>query len=184
MRSIALNILDIAQNSKRAEAANIEITLTDSVKNDTIRLSIIDDGKGMTQDFVNKATDPFVTTRTTRNIGLGLPLLKFHAELTGGYLKIDSSPGYGTKVDVMFKRSHIDRQPIGDIPGVITILSTGNTGIEIVYIHRTDKGYYRFSTIETKEFLGIDNLNEPGLSEGISEMISQNILELAESITY
>jgi len=179
MKSIALNILDIAQNSKRAGASEIAISITDSGKNDSVTITITDNGDGMTEEFLNKVTDPFVTTRTTRKIGLGLPLLKFHAELAGREMKIISGPGKGTKVNASFIRSHIDRQPLGDIAGVITILATGNPGVEIIYDHITDKGSYRFSTAETKEYLGTDTLNEPGLTDSIREMIGQNIRELS-----
>lgn len=181
MKSIALNILDIAQNSKRAGASEIIIGFTDSVKKDTVTVTISDNGDGMNDEFLSRVTDPFVTTRTKRNIGLGLPLLKFHSELAGGHLGINSAPGKGTQVDASFVRSHFDRQPTGDLAGVITILATGNPGIEIVYEHNTDKGSFRFSTAETKEYLGIETLNEPGLADSIREMIGQNIRELSEN---
>jgi hypothetical protein len=126
-------------------------------------------------------TDPFVTTRTRRRMGLGLPLLKYHTELTGGELSIRSEPGKGTQVEASFSLKHIDRQPLGDIIGVILILVASNQGINFDYFHQTDKGEYRFSSEVTKAYLEVSTLNERVLLDLIACMISENLKEIVAS---
>ena len=119
MAEISLNILDVAENSVRAKAALIEITVSVNTKEDTLTVVIKDDGCGMTADQVKRAQDPFFTTRTTRIVGLGLPFFKQAAESTGGTFSIDSEKGIGTIVKAVFILSHIDRMPLGDISSTI-----------------------------------------------------------------
>jgi hypothetical protein len=178
MKTLALNILDIVQNSIRANADEISISITESVKDDLFRITIEDNGSGMAKDFLNNVTDPFVTTRTRRRMGLGLPLLKYHAEITGGRIEIVSEEKRGTVVKAFFSNKHIDRQPLGDIAGVIRILIASNPGIEFLYSHKTDSGFYRFSTKETKEFLETDELTCQTLLQDIVDMINGNLTEI------
>jgi hypothetical protein len=178
MKSLSLNILDIVQNSIRAQADEITIGVTESVNNDIYRISIIDNGKGIPAEIIDKVTDPFVTTRTTRKIGMGLPLLKYHAELTGGCLEIKSGVGEGTEVTATFSYSHLDRQPLGDMIGVLKILVAANSSIEFSYYHKTDKGEYSFNTRETKEILETNILYEQSLLTDIGEMIGENLKEI------
>jgi hypothetical protein len=180
MKSIDLHILDIAQNSIRAGASEIRISVNDSYSNDLVSIRIEDDGSGIPDEWQHRVTDPFFTTRTTRRTGFGLPLLKFHAELTGGQLKICKSKSGGAVIEAVFVRSNIDRQPLGDLAGVLTILAAGTEGPEIEYTHTTDKGSYRFSSRETKDYLATDTLSENGIRESIKEMLGHNILELYE----
>ena len=119
MRELADNILDIAQNSKAAGASLVEIDIIVSHAQDTVSLAFIDNGCGMSEDMVRAVCDPFTTTRKTRKVGLGLPLLKMTAQATGGEMSIASKPGEGTTVRVSFGLSHIDRPPMGDVPGVL-----------------------------------------------------------------
>jgi DNA mismatch repair ATPase MutL len=175
VKEIALNILDLAQNSIRAKAHEITIGIRESVANDIYRVGITDDGIGMDEDLMKSVSDPFVTTRTRRKMGLGLPLIKYHAELTGGGMKIRSERGKGTEVITSFSFSHIDRQPLGDITGVLRILIAANPGINFNYTHITDKGKYIFSSVETKEYLGEMNLSDPELLDDIIEIIQENL---------
>ena len=122
MRELADNILDIAQNSIAAGASLVEIDISVSRAQDTVSLAFIDDGCGMSEDMVRAVCDPFTTTRKTRKVGLGLPLLKMTAQATGGEMSIASKPGEGTTVRVTFGLSHIDRPPMGDVPGVLYTL--------------------------------------------------------------
>ena len=115
MPEIALNVLDIAQNSVRAEASLIQISVDVDEAADTLTITIEDNGCGMTTEQTARVTDPFFTTRTTRKIGLGVPFFKMAAESTGGSFSIQSEPGVGTKVTAVFGLSHIDRMPLGDI---------------------------------------------------------------------
>jgi len=175
MKTLSLNILDIVQNSVRAKADEISIEIDESETSDKYLITITDNGTGIPGEILETVTDPFVTTRTRRRMGLGLPLLKYHAELTGGHIEIASEPGKGTKVIAALSYSHIDRQPLGDITGVLKILIAANPGISLNYSHSTDNGEYSFNTTETKEYLEVDSLNNMGLLDEIKEMINENL---------
>jgi hypothetical protein len=175
MKELSLNILDIVQNSIRAKAGEISIEINESIINDIYRIIIKDNGVGIPEYLLRNITDPFVTTRTKRNMGLGLSLLKYHAELTGGGMDIKSETGKGTEVKTTFSFSHIDRQPLGDIVSIIVILLASTQDINYIYCHRTDIGEYRFSSEETKKFLEVDTLNDRNLLEDIGWMIGENL---------
>ena len=181
MKTLSLNILDIVQNSVRAKADEITIEIAESELSDQYNITITDNGKGIPGEILETVTDPFVTTRTKRRMGLGLPLLKYHAEVTGGKLVIASESGKGTRVCAVFSNSHLDRQPLGDISGVLKILIAGNPEIRFKYCHSTDKGEYSFNTGEAKEFLEVDTLNNAGLLEEIEEMINENLKDINAS---
>ena len=181
MKELSLNILDIVQNSIRAKANEISVEIIESVVSDIYRIIIKDNGTGIPEEIIKNVTDPFVTTRTKRRMGLGLPLLKYHAELTGGSLKIESETGKGTKIRADFSNSHIDRQPLGDISGVLLILLASDPGIDFTYIHKTDDGEYRFSAKETMEYLEIETLNDRNLLDLIGNMIDENLIKIEAS---
>jgi len=178
MLTLALNILDIAQNSIRAKASEISIDIKESKTEDLLLITIKDNGTGIPSDIQDKVTDPFVTTRTTRKTGMGLPLLKFQSNIAGGDLKIVSGEDQGTSVKVTFALSHIDRQPLGDIAGVMTILMTANPEIDFLYGHKTESGEYRLSSKEIREYLGLDDFNDSILLAYIKEMINQNLKDI------
>lgn len=181
MKALSLNILDIIQNSIRAKASEISVEINESDLTDLYKITVIDNGTGIPGEIIESVTDPFVTTRTKRRMGLGLPLLKYHAEMTGGSLEIESETGTGTKLTASFSNHHIDRQPLGDIVGIMIISIAANPGIEFGYKHVTDKGEYCFSTAETKEYLGITSLSGRELLEDLAGMISQNLMEIEVS---
>ena len=133
MPEIALNILDIAENSVRADASLIGITVSVQPEEDTLTVSIKDDGCGMTTEQAEKVQDPFFTTRTTRKVGLGVPFFKQAAESAGGSFQIGSEEGKGTEVTAVFRLSHIDRMPLGDISSVIHTLIVFNEQIDFRY---------------------------------------------------
>lgn len=182
MKTLALNVLDIVQNSIKALATRISVEISESRSGDKLKIMVVDNGVGISSNMLEKVTDPFVTSRTTRNIGMGLPLLKYHANLTGGDLTIESVEKKGTTVIATFGLSHLDRQPLGDIAGVMTILIAANPQIDFIYRHKTDSGEYEFSTKETKEFLETETLNEYNLLNMIGMMISENLKEISVSI--
>jgi len=165
MEDLSLHILDIAENSIVAGARHVEIRVFESQKNDHLCLEIVDDGRGMSEDMLQKATDPFVTTRTTRRVGLGLSLFEQAAKRAGGEFKIASTPGVGTKVTGVFQYSHVDRQPLGDMGATLLALIIGNPQIEFTYLQRTDDSHVAFGTKEIKAQLGEIPI---GSSRGIS----------------
>jgi hypothetical protein len=181
MKTLALNILDIAQNSIRAKATQIVINISESKKGDNMEISINDNGIGINKNMINKVTDPFITSRKTRRIGMGLPLLKYHAKIAGGDMIIKSQENNGTSVNATFSLSHFDRQPLGDIAGVMTILIAANPDICFLYSHTTDLGEYRFSSTETKEFLEVNTLNDYILLDMIKSMINENLRGISVS---
>lgn len=184
MIELSLNILDIVQNSIKAGASRINITLTESKSMDKLEIEIKDNGSGIPEEQLSKVADPFFSTRKTRTIGMGLPLLRYHANLAGGDISIKSHEGEGTTVKAGFVLSHIDRQPVGDIAGVMTILMSANPEIEFIYAHKTDKGEYTFSSAEILDYLEIGNFNNSQLLKDIKEMIIENLKEIGASDLY
>lgn len=133
MRELSLNVMDIVQNSVRAGASLITVQVAESKKHDTLTITITDNGCGMSAEQVKSVIDPFFTTRTTRKVGLGVPLFKMEAEMTGGSFQIDSEEGKGTKVTAVFRPSHVDMIPLGDIASVIHLLITCNPELDFLF---------------------------------------------------
>lgn len=181
MKTLSLNILDIVQNSIRAMADTISVEIDESESKDHYLITLTDNGTGIPEHILENVTDPFVTTRTKRRMGLGLPLLKYHAEITGGSLVIASEKGKGTSVHAFFINGHIDRQPLGDISGVMVMMIACNPGIHFSYRHSTDKGEYRFDTSETKAILEVETLNDMALLKDIKGMINENLKNINAS---
>lgn len=152
MKEIALYTLDIAQNSITAQAKHLGVELVEEEGN--ITLTITDDGKGMSPELLARVSDPFTTTRTTRKMGLGLPLLRMAAEQTGGTLSIESTLGVGTTVKAVFRADHIDCPPVGDMPGSITLLLQGAPEVELTYTHRVGAAQIGLATRQLREELG------------------------------
>ncbi len=178
MKDISLHILDIAQNSVSAQAKNIVIDIHEDSGKDKLSILIQDDGRGMAPEIVQRVTDPFYTTRTTRKVGMGLSLFKQNAQQTGGDLTVESEPGKGTIIKTHFVLSHLDRPPLGDMPGVMMILVGGTTGIEWYYKHRVDDKEYVFDTREVKEALDGMEISEPSVMKYLKDMIRENLQEL------
>lgn len=153
MRELSLNVMDIAQNSISAGASRITISVVEDQREDLLSISVEDNGKGMSQETVQKVIDPFYTTRTTRSVGLGIPLFKMEAEMTGGSFKIDSQLGVGTTLTAVFKLSSVDMIPLGDINGTVQLLISCNPQLDFVYhrVLRTQEGEQREFTLETTE---------------------------------
>lgn len=171
---ISLNVLDIAQNSIRAEADLIEIGIYIDRKADTLTVIINDNGCGMTAEQIAHVEDPFFTTRSTRKIGLGVPFFKMSAIITGGSFEITSEVKVGTKVKAVFVLSHIDRMPLGDINSTIHTLVTYNTDIDFVYTYEFDGESFVLDTRQMREILGGVPLDSPEVSEYIKEYLDEN----------
>jgi hypothetical protein len=133
MEDLSLHILDIAENATAAGAKLVEIIIEQDTGGDRLQILIRDDGRGMDREMLEKAGDPFFTTRTTRRVGLGLSLLKQAAREAGGDFFISSKPGQGTEVRATFQASHIDRKPLGDMGATLVSLIVGNPDVDFVY---------------------------------------------------
>jgi signal transduction histidine kinase len=133
MEDISLHIMDIIENSIRADAKNIELRMD---KNDKIlTIEIIDDGIGMNEETKKKALNPFFSSKNDKKFGLGLSLLSQSAEETGGNLKIESEIGKGTKITATFNSEHIDRKPLGDIGTTLKCLILAHPEINFSFEH-------------------------------------------------
>ncbi|MDO4488651.1 MAG: ATP-binding protein [Eubacteriales bacterium] len=174
MTEISLNILDVAENSTRAGATLVEITLAADTKADTLTLVIKDNGCGMTPEQVEHVTDPFFTTRTTRKVGLGVPFLKQAAESTGGSFTIESEVGVGTTDTAVFGLSHIDRMPLGDITTTIQNLIIYHPDTDFLYTYRYDDKEFVLDTREFREVLGGVPLDTPDVAQYIKEYLAEN----------
>ena len=180
MRELSLNVLDIAQNSVFANASLIEIELIEStVKNDLL-IGIYDNGKGMTEQQLSSVRDPFFTTRTTRKVGMGIPLFKMAAEMTGGHLEIESTVGAGTKVKAFFKTDHLDFVPVGDMASTMVTLITMNEHIDFIYTRSIDDRSFTLDTRSLKEILGGIPFSEPSISAWLRDYINENTKQITE----
>ncbi len=175
MREIALHILDIAENSVAAGARTVEITVDEDQGRNRIRIVIRDDGKGMDPEMLLRVTDPFVTSRTTRPAGLGIPFLKAAAEACNGGLRISSEPGRGTCLEADFERDHIDRMPLGDLPGTVLALVVGFPETHWVFHYQIDGERFTFDDGPLKKELGDLALSEPSVLRFIRETLQAGV---------
>lgn len=172
MKELSLNVLDVTENSVKAKATNIEILLTED-ENAILTLVISDNGCGMDAETVKRVTDPFYTTRTTRKVGLGVPLLKLAAEQTGGTFSVRSEVGKGTEVRATFDTKSIDFTPIGDMTSTMVTLIMGSPDINFTYRHKTPRGEVELLTSELRAQLGEVPLNHPDVIQWIREYLCE-----------
>lgn len=175
MRELALHILDIAENSISAGASQIRIVVDEQIKQDILEIIIEDNGKGMDKETVDKITDPFITSRTTRKVGLGIPFFKAAAEACEGSFRIESQPGVGTIVKARFCHSHIDRMPIGDIIGTFITLLIGTPEVHWLFEYKMDDRGFIFDDEPIKQTLDGIPLTEPAVMKFIRETFKEGI---------
>ncbi|PTN07576.1 ATP-binding protein [Mangrovibacterium marinum] len=175
MIELALHILDIAQNSIRAKARLVQILISENPDKDYYRIVVKDNGSGMDAQTLAKVTDPFYTSRTSRKVGLGIPMLKQNAEQCGGSLQIKSTPGIGTTLTATFGYHHIDRPPLGDIIGTIMILLNNEEGTDLLYRHQTLQGEFNFDSREIKRILEGTPLVTKEIRNFLKSMIEENL---------
>ena len=176
MPELSLNILDVAQNSVTAGSALTTVSVAADTAENRLTIRILDTGCGMTPEQVQKVTDPFYTTRTTRKVGLGVPFFKMAAEMTGGSFQIDSTVGKGTAVTAVFTLDHIDRMPLGDIASTMTALIGPNPDRDFILDYRVDDRHFTMDTREFRSVLGPEiSLSEPQVLAYIAGYIGENI---------
>jgi len=180
MTELSLHILDIVQNSITAEASKIEIRIDENISANHYVIEIIDNGNGMDEETLKNVTNPFFTTRTTRKVGVGLSLFEQNAEQTGGSMTVESKLGEGTKVKAVFIYDNIDRLPLGDMAGTMTLLIGANPKIRFIYTHNTSLSEFEFDTNEVLEELGKVPINHPDILKALKELITEN-LEMIEA---
>ena len=178
MQEISLNILDLAQNAVAAGATLIEIEIDEQPAADTLHIKIRDNGCGICEEALNSVADPFYTTRTTRKVGLGLPLFKMAAEQTGGSFEIESAKDKGTTVQGVFGLTHIDRMPLGDMTSTMVTLVTCNPELDFVYLHRLGERSFDLDTRQMRKVLGNVSLACSEVVAFMRDYLGDNELEL------
>jgi anti-sigma regulatory factor (Ser/Thr protein kinase) len=181
MREIALHLLDLAENSAAAQAKQISIQILEDLEADRLHLRIQDDGKGMTPQMVQQVTDPFVTSRTTRKAGLGIPLLKAAAQACNGDLRIQSQVGKGTVIEVDFQHTHIDRMPLGDLSETLLSLIVAHPEVNWLLDYRVigadqkTSAEFSFDDKSIKEILDGVSLCEPEVLNYLRNVLKEGI---------
>lgn len=175
MRELALHLLDIIENSVSAQADTIQIWVEEDSKADLLRMVVQDNGVGMDAETVARVIDPFVTSRTTRKVGLGIPLLKAAAEACNGYFTITSEPGKGTRVEVVFQRSHIDRMPLGNLPDTILTLVVGSPQVHWLFTYQVDGEVFAFDDAPIKQELEGIPLSEPAVLGFLRDLLETGV---------
>ena len=182
MKELSLNILDIAKNSTKAQATLVEILIEENEQ--TLTITISDNGTGMTEDVLLSVASPFATSRTTRKVGMGIPLFKFAAEQTGGTLTIKSKhidefpESHGTSTSATFYKNHIDFTPLGDVVSSLVTLIQGNPDIDFRFSHKMTGGEVSLDTRELREVLEEVPLD----SFEVLSWIEENLTEQYNSI--
>jgi hypothetical protein len=179
LRELSLHVLDIAENGITAGADLIQITVREALGEDRLTITIADNGRGMPPEKLKNPADPFITTRTTRRVGLGLSLLSAAAQRCGGALSVNSAPGRGTEVTATFVHSHIDRAPIGDMASSVTTLIMGNPGVDFVYRHEIDGRHFTLDTREVRREMPDLPLQEPAVICHLTDTIRASLKQLA-----
>jgi hypothetical protein len=184
MREIALHLLDIAENSVAAQSHNVSIEVDENLKNDLLLVSVTDDGRGMDAKTAQQVLDPFYTTRTTRKVGLGIPLLKLAAEMAEGSLSLVTEAAKGAKIEASFRHSHIDRMPLGDLAVTFLTLLVSYPHVHWVFVYqvmdrdgRSDE--FKFDDVELKEVLGDTSMTEPDILKFVRGLFEEGINALA-----
>lgn len=183
MKELSMHILDLVQNSIRAKAKQIKIYINEDYKTDKYTIEIIDDGTGIPKEMIDSITNPFVTERATRKVGLGIPLFRAAAQQCGGDLLIESVVNEGTDVEVTFLHGHIDRAPLGDMAGTMLTLIAGNVDIEFEFKYIFNGNEFVFDTREIKKHIeGIDidnsevlNWIDGYINDGIREVSNKSL---------
>ena len=178
MQDFSLHILDIAENSIGAGAKRIEIKIVEDINKDVLTIEIKDDGKGMSEEMVNKVLDPFVTTRTTRRVGLGLSLFAQAARACNGEVHIESELNKGTRLLGTFQLSHIDLKPWGSMVDTLITLIVGNPEIDFFYQHKKDGFEYTLDTEMVKKELGEVPIFNPEVIKVLRDDLKNNLNQL------
>ena len=175
MRELALHILDIAENSISAGASQVEISVIRNTRDDQLRISVRDNGKGMGEEMLTSVINPFVTSRTTRKVGLGIPLLKQAAEACNGGLTVDSHPGKGTEITATFQDNHIDRMPLGDLADTFLSLLIGTPEVNWVLHYQADDQVFHFDDREVKAAIEGMSLTDYRVIEYLTTTIKDGV---------
>jgi hypothetical protein len=177
MIDIAMHIMDLAQNSIRANARSVNLTFDEKTDENRLYIYLNDDGDGMDESSLKRAQEPFFTSRTTRRVGLGIPMIKMTAEQTNGYCRLQSEKGKGTRLEIMFCTDNVDCLPLGDLPAYLSLILSANPELQFTFAYKIDENRFEFSTDELKQ-AGIDDFSNPGMRQSIKEFLKENLNDL------
>jgi len=180
MRELSQHILDALQNAREAKASAVDLVIEEDLAADRLTIVVQDNGRGIGRDHLRRIFDPFFTTRSTRRVGLGLPLFKAAAERCNGDLTIRSQAGEGTTLRATFQHSHIDRPPLGNITSTLmTVILAG--GCDLHYVHRREGRTFEFRTADMRAELGDVPLTHPAVRGWLKDFVAQGEAALRES---
>ena len=178
MKELSLHIMDIMQNSVVAGATLIELSVNEQPDEDILEFTVTDNGCGMDEDMVKRVIDPYTTGRTTRRVGLGIPLLKLASENAGGGISLESEVGKGTKISASFGYNHIDRQPLGDMSQTMHQLITAYEDIDFLYTHKVGNKCFEVDTRELKKVLSGVSFKTTEVMMWLMEFLKEGETEL------
>jgi hypothetical protein len=170
MRELSMHILDVLENSLAAGATRVELIVVEDAATDRLNITIRDNGRGMSAEQLARVFDPFYTTRKTRHVGLGLPLFRAAARRCAGDVTMESTLGVGTTVWATFQHSHIDRAPLGDMPGTLLTFLLGGT-CDLYYGHRVGDREFAFDTADFRAELGEVPLSHPEVRQWLQQYL-------------
>ncbi|HEY3396613.1 MAG TPA: ATP-binding protein [Armatimonadota bacterium] len=178
MRELSLHLLDLARNSLEAGAASIDILVREDPARDELVITVADDGRGMDEEAVRRATDAFFTSRRTRKMGLGLALWRGTCERSGGGLEITSAPGAGTTVTGRLQLTHWDRPPLGDMGGVLQALACEAPAVHLRYRHEVGARHFDFDTRELQQELQEVPVCDPTVLHWLRGWVREELAEI------
>lgn len=181
MRELSMHILDVLENAHEAGATLVELEIEEDTSADRLTIVVRDNGRGMDAETAKRALDPFFTTRTTRHVGLGLPLFAEAARRCDGDLTIQSTPGEGTTITATFRHSHIDRAPLGRIVDTLIAFLLSDPPVDLIYRHRVDEHTFTFDTREWREALGELPFSHPRVRSWIRHTLEEGEASLYRS---
>lgn len=174
MRELSLHVLDLVQNAVEAGASRVELEITEDLAADRLIIMINDNGRGMGNETRQKVTDPFYTSRTTRRIGLGIPLIQMSTQRCDGTLGIVSEPGVGTRIEAVYRYSHWDRPPLGNMVETLKSILVGNPGFDFSYLHRVAQREFRLEAAQIWEALDGLPLTQPDVLQWLQAYLEEN----------
>jgi hypothetical protein len=176
MEDLSLHILDIVENSTKAGSSLVQIKIKEDTNKDLLQIIIKDNGRGMKPEMVKRVTDPFVTSRTTRRVGMGLSMLEQAAQEAGGDLTVTSEEGMGSEVRATFQLSHIDRKPLGDIGSSMISLILGNPDVDFIYESDFDGEKLSVNTRAIKaELDGSTSISDPAVLKLLRGIFNESL---------
>lgn len=184
MEELSQHILDVAFNSLEAGADRLEITVSENILINLLQIEVRDNGRGITPADIPRVMDPFYTTKKEKKVGLGIPLFREAVERCGGLFEIKPAPRAGTVVTATFPHDHLDRAPLGDIAGTLSVLMAGNNPLRLTYRHRYNERVFSFDTKDFESQLGEDiPMRTPEVLVWLEKHLAENIGNLKEADT-